>query len=160
MNAVDAYTSFLRMAGGTWDPPRYKYSSKLPFIPTEEELDTLIAGCGPKTSTFLQLLKETAMRAGEAQRLRWKDIDFKKGTVRVTPEKGGEPRIFKLSNRLLSMLSSLRAKNRVFDPERIFAKELRTIRKVFEKQRTNIARITCENSLFGLLECFFYAPPS
>ena len=139
-NAVDAYTAFLRMTSGTWNPPRYKYASKLPFIPTEHELDALIAGCGPKTSTFLQLLKETAMRAGEAHRLRWTDIDFENGTVRVTPEKGSEPRIFKLSNKLLNMLSSLRTKNRVTDPERIFAKDLRTVRKVFEKQRANIAR--------------------
>jgi hypothetical protein len=35
---------------------------KFPFIPKEEEIDALIAGSGKKTSTFLQLLKETAMR--------------------------------------------------------------------------------------------------
>jgi len=140
MNAVDAYTTFLRMTNGTWNPPRYKYASRLPFIPTEQELDALIAGCGPKTSTFLRLLKETAMRAGEARSLRWTDIDFERATVRVTPEKGSNPRIFKLSRELLNMLSSLRAKNRVTDPNRIFAKDLKTIRKVFEKQRTTITR--------------------
>lgn len=140
MNAVDAYTKFLEMVGGTWTPPRYQFASTLPFIPTEEELDALIAGCGPKTSTFLQLLKETAMRAGEAHKLRWSNIDFKNGTVRVTPEKGSNPRIFKLSSKLLGMLLNLKAKNRVRDPERIFAKDLRTVRKVFEKQRVNIAR--------------------
>jgi len=140
VNAVDAYTKFLQMIGGTWEPPRYKYASKLPFIPKEEELDALIAGCGPKTATFLQLLKETAMRAGEAHRLRWSNIDFENGTVRVEPEKGSEPRIFKLSGKLLNMLATLRANNKVSDPDRVFAKDLRTIRRVFEKQRANIAR--------------------
>jgi len=139
-NAVDAYTALLRMTGGTWEPPIYNYASTLPFIPMEHELDALIAGCGLKTSTFLQLLKETAMRAGEAHGLRWTEIDFERGTVRVTPEKGSDPRIFKLSGKMLSMLSSLRAKNRVMDPNRIFAKDLRTIRKVFEKQRATITR--------------------
>ena len=65
VNAADAYTAFLRMNGGTWDPPKYRVVEKLPFIPTEGELDALIAGCGTKTSTFLRLLKETAARAGE-----------------------------------------------------------------------------------------------
>jgi len=137
VNAADAYTAFLRMNGGTWDPPRYQVAQKLPFIPTEAELDALIAGCGPKTSTFLQLLKETGMRAGEAHRLKWTDIDFEAGTVRVTPEKGSRPRIFKLSNKLLSMLNALKSKN---NSERIFSKHLRTIRRLFQKQRSTIAR--------------------
>jgi len=39
---------------------------KIPFIPTETEIDHLIAGCGRKTATLLQLLKETGIRIGEA----------------------------------------------------------------------------------------------
>ncbi len=140
VNAVDAYTAFLRMVGGTWSPPAYRYSSKLPFIPIEAELDALVNGCGPKTSIFLQILKETGIRAGEAQRLRWADIDFERCTIRVTPEKGSEPRIIKVSSNLISRLLTLRSRNRVRDSERIFANDLRTIRKVFERQRENIAR--------------------
>jgi len=127
------------MIDGTWDPPRYKAAYKLPFIPKEEELDALIAGCGPKTATFLQLLKETGMRAGEAHKLKWSDIDFENRTVRVTPEKGSEPRIFKLSTKLINMLAALKANNKVSDLNRVFAKDLRTIRRVFEKQRARIA---------------------
>jgi integrase len=136
VNAADAYTAFLRMKGGKWNPPRYRVAQKLPFIPTEAELDALIAGCGPKTSTFLQLLKETAMRAGEAHDLQWADIDFKTGTVRVTPEKGSNPRIFKLSQKLLRMLSKLRKG----DSSRVFSKYLRTRRRLFSKQRKNLAK--------------------
>jgi len=117
--------------------PAYPFSSKLPFIPVEAELDSLIAGCGPKTSTFLQLLKETAVRAGEANQLPWTDIDFESATIRVTPEKRSEPRIFKISNKLLGMLSALRLRSQ---RKNVFAKDLRTIRKVYEKQRANIAR--------------------
>jgi len=137
VNAADAYTAFLRMNGGTWDPPRYQVAQKLPFIPTEAELDALIAGCGPKTATFLQLLKETAMRAGEANRLKWTDIDFVSRTVRVTPEKGSKARIFKLSNKLLNMLMRLKEKS---DSELVFSKSLRTRRKLFYKQRATLAR--------------------
>jgi integrase len=80
------------MQGLTWSPPRYKSVNKLPFIPTEEELNNLIAGCNRKTATFLQLLKETGMRCGEAFMLKWTDFNFENRSVDVTPEKGSEPR--------------------------------------------------------------------
>jgi len=137
INAADAYTAFLRMTGGKWDPPKYQFASKLPWIPTEAEIDALIAGTGPKTSTFLQLLKETGARSGEASMLKWTDIDFEAGTVRITPEKGSNPRVFKLSNKLLTMLQALRNKG---SSDRIFSKHLRTQRRLFQKQRANLAR--------------------
>ena len=59
-----------------WDPPIYHRIKKIPFIPKEKEIDNLIAGVGPKTAPYLQLLKETAVRAGEAWQLRWIHIDF------------------------------------------------------------------------------------
>jgi len=117
-NAVDAYTCFLRMLGGSWDPPKYKRIRKLPFIPTENEVDQLIAGCGNKTATLLQLLKETGMRVGEAWKIHWTEIDFVSDTIRVTPEKGSNPRIFKISDKLMGMLKALQEKsksNRVFE---------------------------------------------
>ncbi len=136
VNAADAYTAYLRMHNKTWDPPRYRVAQKLPFIPKEEEIDALIAGCGPKTSTFLQLLKETGARAGEAHSLKWTYIDFEAGTVRITPEKGSNPRIFKLSSKLLSRLIFLKGKGSNW----IFSKHLRTQRRLFQKQRANLSR--------------------
>jgi integrase len=62
-NAVKAYTNFLKMIGGRWQPPICRKVEKLPFIPTEKELDDLIATCTRKISVLLQLLKETGMRA-------------------------------------------------------------------------------------------------
>jgi len=136
VNAVDAYTSFLTMLGMKWDPPKYKRVYKLPFIPTETELDQLIAGCGRRTATLLQLLKETGMRIGEAWKLKWTDIDFVKRTVRVTPEKGSNPRIFKLSSKLIAMLSALQAKT---NRNKVFGKSLKSQEMLFYKQRKRIA---------------------
>ena len=106
-NAVDAYTSFLSFKGMEWNPPRYRRVKKLPFIPTEQELDQLIAGCSQRMACFLQLLKETGARAGEAWRLKWEDVDTATRTIRITPEKGSEPRIFHISQKLVAMLESL-----------------------------------------------------
>ena len=60
-----------------------------------------------RTATFLQVLKETAMRSGEAKRLRWTDIDFEKRLIRLNePEKGSNPRIWKITAKLIGMLNN------------------------------------------------------
>ncbi len=106
-----AYDLFAKWLGIKWDKPRYKPPRKLPFISLEREIDDLVAGCNNTyLSTFLQILKETGARAGEAFNLKWIDIDLERKTLTVTPEKGSDPRVFKISNKLASMLSSLTKK--------------------------------------------------
>ncbi len=138
MNAVDAYSTFLRMRGGTqgWVPPQYVSIATLPFIPTEKEIDDLIAGCGPKTSTFLLFLKETGVRAGEATKVKWIDVDFEASTVRITPEKGSRPRVFKLSSRLMAMITAIRAVSR---SSNVFNRSQGGINRVFVRQRKHLA---------------------
>jgi integrase len=88
-NVINAYTLFLKRNGLHWEKPRCKVTPKIPFIPTEQEIDSLVAGSGKKLSTFLQLVKETAMRAGEAKRLRWSDVDLGRRIITLnSPEKG------------------------------------------------------------------------
>lgn len=107
-NVINAYGFFLKQNGLQWEKPKCKVAQKLPFIPTEQELDSLIAGSGKKTSTFLQLLKETAMRAGEAKRLNWTDLDFERHIITLNdPEKGSKPRMWKVSEKLIGMLKCL-----------------------------------------------------
>jgi len=90
-----------------WDPPRYRRLDTIPYVPTENEIDQLIAGCSRKISVFLQLLKETGIRRGESWAIRWIDLDFQTHTVRITPEKRSQPRIFDLSNKLIAILNNL-----------------------------------------------------
>ena len=51
-NVIIAYTQFLKYLGISWDAPRYSIVRKLPFIPTEQEIDDLIAGITQPTSNF------------------------------------------------------------------------------------------------------------
>jgi integrase len=115
-NIITAYDLLVKLNRWNWEKPKCKVERKFPFIPTEEEIDSLIAGSGKKTSTFLQLLKETAMRCGEAKRLQWTDIDFERRTARLNlPEKGSNPRIWRISPELSAMLNSLpRKSDKVF----------------------------------------------
>jgi integrase/ribosomal protein L37AE/L43A len=134
-NAVDAYTSFLLMIGKTWQPPRYKRIQKFPYVPLEGEIDQLIAGCSFRTGVFLQLLKETGARPGEAIRLEWTDIDPVNRTVKITPEKGSNPRILKISATLMERLNALpRKSSRVFGDVK-----LKSLQKRFQEQRRKIA---------------------
>ncbi|MBN1784204.1 MAG: site-specific integrase [Candidatus Bathyarchaeota archaeon] len=133
--AINAYSKFLEIMGGTWKPPKHRKVRTLPFIPLESELDQLISGTNKKTATFLQILKETAMRSGEAWRLKWTDINLKNRTITLNePEKYGKPRMFKASSTLLAMLQAL-PKNSDF----IFCGDLTVFRKTFRKYRTRMA---------------------
>ncbi|MEM3602720.1 MAG: tyrosine-type recombinase/integrase [Candidatus Bathyarchaeia archaeon] len=104
------------MHGKTWEHPLYKGIQKLPFILQKSEIDQLIAGCSPRMACFLQLLKETGMRPGEAWQLQWTDVDAATRTVLITPEKGSSPRIFHISAKLAAMLKNITRKygNRIF----------------------------------------------
>ena len=134
--AFKAYKLFLKLTYGiNLTMPKYKVPQKLPFIPTEEEIDQLIAGCSHQIATFLQLLKETGARCGEAFNLKWTDIDTVNNTIRITPEKSSNPRIFKISNKLASMLANLPKKS-----QKVFSyKDKFYLHKAFVKMRKRIA---------------------
>jgi integrase len=109
------YNTFLNVTGETWVMPRYKPVHKHPFVPTESTLNQIIAGTGKKTSTYFQLLKETGMRSGEADNLKWIDIDPERSVVRVTPEKNSNPRTLKVSKEMIGRLMLLpKTSERVF----------------------------------------------
>jgi integrase len=90
-----------------FDKPRYVSVDTLPFIPIKSEVDRLISGVGKKTAAYLQLLKETGARAGEAWNPRWIDINSQQGTVTITPEKGSRARHLKVTGSLTVMLDHL-----------------------------------------------------
>ena len=106
---VVAYSAFLSWQGINWKAPKYRVVSPIPeFIPTEEEIDQLVAGCGKKIATILQTLKETGMRIGECLRLPWTALNEKDNILTLNkPEKHGLPRIFKISPRLVMMIQAM-----------------------------------------------------
>lgn len=109
-NVINAYTLFLKVCGmPAWEKPKTNVVRKIPFIPNEAEIDALIAGAPTSVATFLQLLKETAMRSGEATRLQWKDTDLEKRLITLNePEKGSLPRQWNhLSQKLIDMLNAM-----------------------------------------------------
>jgi integrase len=129
-NIITAYHLLAKLNQLYWEKPKCRVERKFPFIPTEEEIDTLISGSGKKTATFLQLLKETAMRCGEAKRLQWIDVDFERRTLRLnSPEKGSNPRMWRISPKLSAMLNALpRKSDKIFGNGPITATKMTFIR--------------------------------
>jgi len=111
LQMVYSYENFLAMEGLTWQRPRYKQKSRLPFIPTEQEIDQLIAGVGKKLGTFLQGLKDTGVDPGELMKLRWIDINIETRKVSITPVKGHDPRVLKVSREFLRRLETIPRKS-------------------------------------------------
>jgi integrase len=114
-NMVVIYNAYLQFIGKTWKRPKYRIEEKLPeFIPTEQEIDALISGCGKKTATILQTIKETGMRIGEVLRLKWTWLDVERKILTLNaPEKHGRPRACKISSKLVGMLQALPKKNEI-----------------------------------------------
>jgi integrase len=76
-----------------------------------------IVGSPKKTATILQFSKETGCRIGEACKVEWRDFNEQAMTVMINhPEKNSNPRILKISSKLVSMLDALpRKSERIFD---------------------------------------------
>jgi integrase len=127
--------------------PRYRRVQRLPFVPLESEIDAVVSGCGKKTACFLQLIKETGIRPGEAWNLRWVDFDTERTSVNILPEKDSNPRQLKISSRLVAMLNSQPKKySYVFrNPAVDSVSHLHRFREVYRKQRKRIS-VKLQNS--------------
>jgi integrase/recombinase XerD len=130
-SCVTAYTKYLEVFGGTWKKPRYTRDRKVPYLATSKQLDVLIGGANKKLAAYLMVLRQTGMRAGEAFRLEWKDLDAERNMITLNKtEKHGTPRNFTVTPQLIAMLNSIpKTEARIFTGTLInFAKTFRAYR--------------------------------
>jgi len=143
---ANAYLKYARWRHLRFDKPRYEAEDKLPFIPLQNEIESILEySKNLRHGTYLRLVYESGMRAGEASRLQFKDFDFERRTVRITPEKRGRAREVKLSNKLCAMIMQVFAsysKNPL--PNATAA------RKHLERIRKQLSRISCNPRLLGI----------
>jgi integrase len=129
-----AYDYYVRFNNLSWTKPSFNREDVPIFLPTENELDELIGHATYKMSVFLQLLKETAVDAGEAWKLRWIDITGK--SVSISPTKNHNSRTLPITDNLLSRLLRLPHKN-----ERVFAcKALDDFRRRYEEMKVKLSK--------------------
>ena len=93
-----------RQLGIHWERPLSGPVEMPTFLPTEEEINQLIGGLGPKLVAFMMLVKDTYARACEAFKLKWNDLDLNGNSVTIVPEKSSKPRRIKLKNQTIAAL--------------------------------------------------------
>lgn len=78
------------------------------------------------------------MRAGEANRLEWSNIDSERKIITLNkPEKNSQARIFKVSSTMISMLKAL---PRTYESKRVFESSLGSRKSTFYQTRKVAAR--------------------
>jgi integrase len=135
-NFIPILSYWFDSIGVNWKPPKYSCENEIPYLPSEEEINTLISACGRKVATYLQLLKDTGARCGEISRLKWASIDFERKVVRISAEKGSNSRILPISQKSIEMLDNL-PKNK----ERIFANAEHMRSNFFIQRRRNAKKL-------------------
>lgn len=139
---VGIYQAFTKAYNIPWTPIKVRRETKQPFIPLESEVDQLIAGCGKRTATFLQVLKDTGARCGEIRKLKWTDLDEPKRAIRINePEKGSNSRTVPVVPKTLAMLNALPKRSLyIFSPvNSTVPPSTRSLESVFARQRNKLA---------------------
>ena len=140
---VMAYHSFCRAFNIPWQPIKIRCERKEVFIPLEAELNALITGSGRKTGVFLQVLKTTGARCGEARKLKWTDVNTEANTISINePEKGSHARTIKVSPETIAMINSLPKRSLYVFSARgsVEAPKARSLQGVFSRTRDKLAR--------------------
>jgi len=128
-------TGYYKHTGILWTPPTYKREQTQYFIPTEQELDSLISSARKRNATLLQILKETGARIGEILKLKWSDIDAERKILYINhAEKNSNNRILPISPKLIDMLNNLPRTN-----DKVFPATFNSIRNSFQGLRNRTA---------------------
>ena len=75
-NIIYAYLLYAKWKGIEWAPPRILIPEKLPFIPSEAEINDLIAGTSRYISVFLQIANCIASCIAVLTQDNWATINF------------------------------------------------------------------------------------
>ena len=117
VNYSVAYQNWCESKGFEYERKKYRRKEKLPYIPTEKDIDQLIGGfLNSKYGAYIQLIKETAFRPIEASRLKSIDFDLNRKIVTLNdPAKNSNPRQAKISDKAISMLIPIMNKTKPND---------------------------------------------
>ncbi len=74
---------------------------------TDEESERLLGSAGGTLYSLIQVALNAGMRRGEIFRLKWKEVDFQNGVVRVVDSKNGESREISMNETLRTTLNGI-----------------------------------------------------
>jgi integrase/recombinase XerD len=138
-NVVNAYGHYVRFYGLSWKKPKYKRSERLPFVPTTEQVNKLIAHSSRKYALIYSILRDTGLRPVELHRLTLRNIDLDAGIVYPESAKSGRGRRLKLKTPTLAMLREYVTKYGFKSDERMFP-STDIVSHIFIRTRNRLAK--------------------
>ena len=104
------------------------YARPKPIVLSPEEIRKILDAAGPVHKAFILCLYSLGLRLAEARNLKWTDVDFGNGALRVT-QKGGEMKILPMNEWLKKALKALERNGEYVFPSKDKEKPLGDIRK-------------------------------
>jgi integrase/recombinase XerD len=95
---VKAHNHYAQFYGINYVKPKFRCEKKLPKIPRNEALLSVISASSKKYAAIFKILMETGVMPHELVNVSLKDIDLDKGTLVVRGFKGHSSRVFKLKD--------------------------------------------------------------
>lgn len=142
-----AYLKYCQYYKIQWEMPSYQREEKMPKLPTEQQLQKLIAAAGKILALKLWLSKETGIRPIELHNLAVKDLDTEHNTINPTTSKHGAARILKIPEPLTKALQSYILKNDLNPKDKIFKSDARKYGNNFREMRNRLAKRTSDPNL-------------
>ena len=139
-NLCYAYEHYVEFNNLVWIRPKYRMSSKLPKIPSEEHLKMIISASSNVLSLKLSISKESGLRPIEVCNLRVRDFDLDKRLVYPNTAKGGSSRILKLSSKTIDMLRVHIFKHNLSLNDKTFKGTSEYYGKIYRKTRNKLAK--------------------
>jgi len=142
------YDLYVKYYGLKWEKPKYHQTAKMPKIPLESQIDSLIAFTSRKLATAISISKDTGLRPIELTRLKLKDINLANGAVYPQTAKHGSPKVLKLSNKTLNLLNEYLATKDLNNEDNLFGKwNSDEYGKRFRGARNNLAKKLGDKSI-------------
>ena len=140
---ANAYLHYVRYYGLEWKKPKIRRAERLPYVPSTEQVNKLIAHSSRKYAMIYSILRDTGLRPIELHRLTLRKVDLEKGIVYPESAKGGRARALKLKTETLAMLKAYVTEHDFSLDETIFP-DTDTISHIFIRTRNRLAKRLCE----------------
>jgi len=140
---VNAYLHYVRFYGLSWKKPKFKRSARLPYVPSTEQVNKLIAHSSRKYALIYSVLRDTGLRPIELHHLTLRNIDLDSGIIIPETAKNGRARALKLQPSTLAMLREYVTKYGFKLDEQMFP-STEIMGHIFIRMRNRLAKRLCE----------------
>jgi integrase len=104
-NLCDFYNHYCKFSNIAFTKPKYRRDHKIPRVPTEEKINLILGHASKKYVIIYKIAMECGLRPVEIGNLTLNDIDLDRGLISVCSAKHGNPRVLKLRNETLALLT-------------------------------------------------------